>query len=197
MLAKLPVKFLTAVAVELTNDCNLDCEYCHRRKREVGYMDLAFFKRVVTQLPRYVRLCLSYGGESILHPQFSDILKICKKHVFRRVRVYSNGLVKYPDGVDVIIGSKPPDIVLSYNQQVQSSEVQLKPVRNFCHSLFHYVAILWNGDVTVCCHDVAGVRVVGNVTHSNLSDIWNGPAYQKLRELGFCEGCEIYKFRGF
>jgi radical SAM protein with 4Fe4S-binding SPASM domain len=49
---------------------------------------------------------------------------------------------------------------------------------NFCKMPFYFLAILWNGDVVPCCHDINGQLVVGNVKNESLEKIWAG---QKLK----------------
>jgi len=53
-----------------------------------------------------------------------------------------------------------------------------------CKYLWEDLFIYWNGDVGVCCEDVAARRlVIGNLREQSLMDIWEGPELQRLREL--------------
>jgi radical SAM protein with 4Fe4S-binding SPASM domain len=71
--------------------------------------------------------------------------------------------------------------------------------REPCRWLWHYLVVLWNGDVVTCASDFDGERVMGNVREQRLADIWRGPAYEALRRLhaegrfadaGLCRGCD-------
>ncbi|MCR4336553.1 MAG: radical SAM protein [Candidatus Omnitrophica bacterium] len=53
--------------------------------------------------------------------------------------------------------------------------------RNFCSNPFFYMAILWNGDVTTCCDDIAGRNFMGNVHKKGVRAIWKGKSYSQLR----------------
>jgi MoaA/NifB/PqqE/SkfB family radical SAM enzyme len=187
------LNILTGIAIEPTNDCNMDCWFCHRKERKIGYMNFSSFKRIIDQIPIRVGLCLSYGGESILHPQFPDMVDYATKKGFKRIVVDSNGLKPYPLGVHVIVYPKPPPIIFTKDQKFQTPH-NLKPVYSGCYSLHSYMAVLWNGDVVPCCHCVSGNRVVGNVFESSLSEVWHSREYRTLRELGHCPGCELYKY---
>jgi radical SAM protein with 4Fe4S-binding SPASM domain len=71
--------------------------------------------------------------------------------------------------------------------------------REPCRWLWHYLVILWNGDVVTCASDYDGERVMGNLREQSLLDVWHGHAYQQLREkhaqgrygeAGICHGCD-------
>jgi radical SAM protein with 4Fe4S-binding SPASM domain len=47
------------------------------------------------------------------------------------------------------------------------------------------MAVLWNGDVTVCCGDIDGELSVGNVRDSTIEEIWNGAEIKKIRKAHF------------
>lgn len=52
---------------------------------------------------------------------------------------------------------------------------------NFCKMPFTEMAIRPNGDVVMCCYDLAGEMVMGNIQHTELLDIWQSPLYQQIR----------------
>jgi len=54
--------------------------------------------------------------------------------------------------------------------------------RNSCSWLYKSTVVFWNGDVAACCFDPSGQNAMGNVFESgSLMAVWNGPAYQALR----------------
>jgi radical SAM protein with 4Fe4S-binding SPASM domain len=53
--------------------------------------------------------------------------------------------------------------------------------RNFCDFPFFELAVRANGDVVLCCHDLLGESVMGNVDRGTLRGIWNSDAYRALR----------------
>jgi MoaA/NifB/PqqE/SkfB family radical SAM enzyme len=157
-------------------------------------MPFELFKKLVYHLTFYLRVGLNNAGESMLHPCFSDMVKYCHKKHFRDLVVYSNGTLEYPEGVRVFCFPKPPKVVLSSDFKIESSEVKLKKINSYCHHLFRCMVVLWNGDVVPCCHDVAGLKIVGNVKDSSLYEVWHNQKYALLRKQGFCENCELWAF---
>lgn len=72
--------FPTIVHVELTNVCNLSCAMCpmSAMRRPKGYMHVELFKKIVDELARspVEAVVLSLFGESLLHKQFPEFLRI-------------------------------------------------------------------------------------------------------------------------
>jgi len=70
---KLEIAFL-----ELTNKCNLRCKMCIWQAREsTGFISRALFESCVDQLSEIGldTLNLEFAGESLIHPNFKDLLK--------------------------------------------------------------------------------------------------------------------------
>lgn len=59
------------------------------------------------------------------------------------------------------------------------------------------LAVLWNGDVSLCCLDFDGDMVVGNIREKSLKEIWMGEDAMRIREEmahgvlspGICQHC--------
>jgi radical SAM protein with 4Fe4S-binding SPASM domain len=70
-----------------------------------------------------------------------------------------------------------------------------------------YMAILWNGDVTTCCHDINGMNrelKLGNVVQQGVAGVWGGEAYSRFRYESYsnafpkgslCAGCTTWRHR--
>ena len=68
----------------------------------------------------------------------------------------------------------------------------------YCSNLFETFTILTNGDVVVCCYDLRGEVILGNIYQDNALDIWNNSKYTKIREdfkksiyNDFCSKCTV------
>ena len=54
--------------------------------------------------------------------------------------------------------------------------------RNGCSALYKNAFILWNGDVSTCCHDAKGENIMGNIFEAgSFHKVWNAPRYRQLR----------------
>ena len=74
--------------------------------------------------------------------------------------------------------------------------------RGFCSAPFTETVVRPNGDVTLCCYDISGLEVMGNLGQGSLEEIWNGERYRALRRAmmaddeaalpGVCRNCPVY-----
>ncbi len=74
-----PIRHPGLVEIELSNECNLSCVHCHRRRlfREQGHMELSVYKKVIDEIATYpfVSLFIIGQGEPALNPQFREIMR--------------------------------------------------------------------------------------------------------------------------
>ena len=89
------------VNIELTNCCNLRCPECATGsgvlKRPAGFMDIGLYKKITDELgPYLMNMNLYFQGESMMHPDFFQILELSKGIP---VTLSTNGhfLVNQPD----------------------------------------------------------------------------------------------------
>lgn len=73
-----------------------------------------------------------------------------------------------------------------------------------CARLFKQAYIMFNGDLVLCCVDYSREQVLGNITHSSISEVWNGPVATDIRRryiarefgsLPLCGACKIGSVR--
>lgn len=58
------------------------------------------------------------------------------------------------------------------------------PVReNTCKNIWERMTIYWNGDVVLCCEDVGGETIAGNMKDQSIKEIWNSKKLKGLRSL--------------
>jgi sulfatase maturation enzyme AslB (radical SAM superfamily) len=252
------------VALELTNKCNLSCEMCWSQNpvlyppREKGFMSFDLFKNIVDQLEEYrntahrrMTVCLDYGGESLLHPDFTQMLTyIGNKRTFR-LRLITNGLLmntpiirllnKYGVLVTIsyhkvnphqrkiiddnithllsmrgytrvnvaVVSKEDPKLVgqarakyghIVFEYPLMTEDLKyvdgLRKGDPFCKSPFHYMAVLWNGDVWPCCHLLSSdFPSLGNLNNGTINEIWDGEPYTNLRldpNNYPCKTCELW-----
>lgn len=79
------------VYIEITNRCNLACDFCHGTKRPLGTMSPEDFRRIAEKLRGETSyLYLHVLGEPLLHPQLKELLAIAGELGFR-VCLVTNG----------------------------------------------------------------------------------------------------------
>ena len=94
-------------------------------------------------------------------------------------------------------------VILNYNKlkNINSRagliEVEASKQRMECNWPDHHVGISYDGEIMICCNDYLNEVKVGNVKNEKLIDIWQKPAYKKIRDnissgdlsLNICENC--------
>ena len=79
------------VYLEITNVCNLDCAFCPGTTREKRFMAPEDFALLAKKLRPYTEyLYLHVMGEPLLHPQLTEILRVCTELDYR-VCLTTNG----------------------------------------------------------------------------------------------------------
>jgi radical SAM protein with 4Fe4S-binding SPASM domain len=75
------------------------------------------------------------------------------------------------------------------------------PVRTqTCSNLWEKMTVFWNGDVPLCCQDVDGEWILGNLEQDSIKSIWNGEQLlsvkrlhkeRKFEEIPLCAKCDM------
>lgn len=61
---------------------------------------------------------------------------------------------------------------------------KLLPERNrTCSNIWERLTVYWNGDVTLCCEDVDGDVIIGNLNNQNIKEVWNSPKLINIKKL--------------
>ncbi len=70
------------IYVEITNNCNLKCDFCIGNKREKKFIDIENFKLLLNKLDGYTDyLYFHVMGEPLLHPKINDLINIASKKI--------------------------------------------------------------------------------------------------------------------
>ena len=85
------------VDLELSSFCNLNCPMCYRRTKEFhtfvdeSFMEYKLFKRIIDEVANKVyAIRLSWRGESMMHPEFLNILQYVKQRGVKEVSFLTN-----------------------------------------------------------------------------------------------------------
>lgn len=79
------------IYIEITNICNMKCNFCPDTNRKKQYMDIIQFEKIVKKICNYTNLiCLHVKGEPLLHDKLEDILTIIDKYNLK-TNITTNG----------------------------------------------------------------------------------------------------------
>lgn len=79
------------IFVEITNRCNLACDFCAATRRAKGDLSPAAFAALLPQLAPYTNhLSLHVLGEPLLHPDLPELFALCQQQGLR-VNLTTNG----------------------------------------------------------------------------------------------------------
>jgi len=71
------------------------------------------------------------------------------------------------------------------NKDVEMKGINWEEWRPYtwCKRPFNQIYILYNGDCVLCCCDWDRTTTLGNLRHNTIEEVWNGPAYRRVRDL--------------
>lgn len=77
--------------IEITNVCNLSCEFCPKTKRSPEFMDTYLFENILQQIKPFCEYIYFHVlGEPLLHPELETFLELSSHHGFK-VNITTNG----------------------------------------------------------------------------------------------------------
>lgn len=139
------------VYVEISNSCNLKCDFCPQSslKRPTAFMDDALFESLVEQLnPLTNMICLHVMGEPLFHPNLKGFLAICEKHGMP-VSIVTNGVLLNSEMQETLLSPS----ILQVNFSLQSFESNYKGMDNksYLEKIFRFTkkAFEMNDDIHI------------------------------------------------
>lgn len=127
--------FPDRITIELTNCCNLECRMCHRsfKEKETGFMDISLLKKIMDEASPYnVDIVPFFRGESLMHPDFVEIMKYIRSRTSGLIQLATNGYLLSPECSDQLIDLKIDFISISLdaiNQELYQ-EIRGRPFFN-------------------------------------------------------------------
>ena len=71
------------IYIEITNICNLNCEFCEPHNRENRFMKLEEFEEILDKIVSFSsHIYLHVKGEPLLHPDIDKFVEIAHKKGF-------------------------------------------------------------------------------------------------------------------
>lgn len=148
------------IYVEITNACNLRCEFCHGTKRSRKFMTEQEFAAVIDKIKPYTNYVYFHIlGEPLLHPQLPQLLHIAAAAELNCC-ITTNGFL-LPEKAETLLGAEKLYKLSVSLHSFEANETQL--------SLDEYV----NGVLDVCLPLAAKGTIVA-------LRLWNGGGADKL-----------------
>ncbi len=131
------------IYIEITNICNLNCEFCPHTKREKTFMTKEEFEEIIKKIKDYTNhIYLHVKGEPLMHKDIDSIIKISNKYNLN-VNITTNArLLK--EKLDIINKNKIRQINISLHSFDNLDEIKdlLKVIDNIEDT---YISLrLWN-----------------------------------------------------
>ena len=78
------------IYIEITNNCNLNCDFCIKNKRKNKFIDIEEFKILLKKLEPYTDyLYFHVLGEPLLHPKINELINIASINF--KINITTNG----------------------------------------------------------------------------------------------------------
>lgn len=82
---------LKKVYIEITNSCNLKCDFCIQNNNDIRFIEEENFKLILKKLKGYTNyLYFHILGEPLLHPNIKKYIKLAKENNFM-INITTNG----------------------------------------------------------------------------------------------------------
>ena len=89
--------------IEISNVCNLQCDFCPEVERDKNLMDRGLFERLIGDVaPLAEQVCFHLMGEPLSHPLFGDFIRICAERSLP-VNITTNGTLLSPARIEALL----------------------------------------------------------------------------------------------
>ena len=128
-----------SLQIEITTQCNLSCRVCPRHTffnfNPNALMSYNLYEKIINESAPYIHTVYLWGvGESLLHPQFFDMVSLAKEHNLKVVFT-TNGTLLNKQNIKAIIKHQIDDIIFSVD-----GITSLKTLRGVTsHKLSQYI----------------------------------------------------------
>lgn len=120
-----------SIILEPTNACNLSCIGCLKNtelKEEFGFMDINKASNLLKDVGSYLSSILLNGfGEPLLHPQFSDFLRLIHEGLPKtKICFFTNGLLLTEALAESIVHHEVYEIIISLDSSTSETYKKIR-----------------------------------------------------------------------
>lgn len=123
------------IYIEITNICNLKCNFCPETKRDKKMMNINNFEKIIKKIYKHTNLiCLHVKGEPLLHNNLNEILNILEKYNLK-CNITTNGTL-LKEKLDVLKNAKClRQLNISIHSMTQNKELDKEYLNNTFESV--------------------------------------------------------------
>lgn len=136
------------IAIELTNQCNIDCIMCPNPNKHNGadnLMAFGLYTRIIDQTENAAKAILLYfRGEPLLHPGLANMIEYAQENTDARVILSTNATLLTKRLGEKIIKSKLDDIVFSIDGYTKHTYEKIKIGANYdriIKNVYNFIAL--------------------------------------------------------
>lgn len=123
------------IYIEITNICNLNCEFCPETNRKKQSISVEQFEEIIRKIQGHTKLvCLHVKGEPLLHNRLDEILRILEKYDLK-ANITTNGtLIK--EKLDILKKAKSVrQINFSIHSIMQNEQLNTQYLKDIFESV--------------------------------------------------------------
>jgi radical SAM protein with 4Fe4S-binding SPASM domain len=125
------------IYIEITNVCNLSCDFCPKTKRAAEFMTQELFEKILFELKsRGKFLYFHVLGEPLLHPALGSYLDLCQKSDYK-VNITTNGTLI--NKVSDLLLSKPALRQVNFSLHSFNANEHGFSVDNYLDDIFTFI----------------------------------------------------------
>ncbi len=130
-----PMRF-RKIYIEISNICNLDCDFCHGTRRKPENMSIENFAGIARQVRHMTEQAqLHVTGEPLLHPEFSRIIQICAENNLP-VEITTNGTLMKSINAGSLLNSVVRQVNISMHAFSQADMSMIEEIFDFTKKAF-------------------------------------------------------------
>lgn len=161
------------IYLEITNNCNLNCDFCTKNKRKSKFMSKSEFTFILEKIKPYTKyLYFHVLGEPLLHPNINEFIDEASKYY--GVNITTNGYLinRIKDNKNI----RQLNISLhSYNEKYHISlDDYLENIFTIIETLKEYTFVslrIWNNSpLTECIVEKINERYKSNIDFKNIKN---------------------------
>lgn len=163
------------IYIEITNRCNLNCNFCFNTKREKRDMTTEEFKKIIKEVKDKTNLILLHvKGEPLLSPYLEEILEECEKNNMK-VNITTNGTLS-KEKKEILLKSKAiRQINISLHSYIENKGIK----SNYLEEITEVVEEIVNKTNSCISYRLWNLECLKNNMENEIILMYLGEKYKK------------------